>query len=651
MKNRISLLLACLLFPLPVALWGQETENPPADAPAATEEPSEAPPRDLGLSRARETIEEVDARFQASQNEVLGTNAEEGSEANADEEGMDEEVGASVGEDEIGAEVDLDLPESIDPNAIDVGDVYMDFGAEERPSVATREEDTISVDFPNTDVRTIIRNVADLYELNVVIPDTLVGSVSLKLRDVTWRQVFDVVLEPMNFTWVEDRNIIKLRSRDELLAEPVATRVFVINFAQAGELQGAISPLVEGGAGGRIQVDNRSNALVITERPSRMNDIQAIIERLDRPTDQVMIESKFVEITRRDQANLGINWSSLSGYEISAGPFERTYERDAGREIDRGTTYVEGTRFDPTTGEFVTAFEDSQENSISYPETISRMDTAVFNADAFNVILSALESNNEVELVSNPTVVTVNNTPAQINIGEEFPIPNYTYNDERGSFEVQGFEYKPIGIILNVTPQVNSAGFITLNIAPEISSRGDTVNFNGANIPIVTTRKTESTVTIKSGFTLAIGGLVQQSTGDTETKVPLLGDIPLLGRLFRSSEKSSDVRNLIIFITAKVLNPDGSTYRDVFSDETLFRMGISERDVPGYEPTPEEQAMYDRVREQRTTLDQIKTESQLREQLEMLERLRLKQQSAADPEAEGEESSSGPRVVPRRNQP
>lgn len=644
MKIRTSLLLAFLLLPLPVVSLAQDSE--PANPPSEEETPTEQP-RDFGLSRARETIEEVDARFQASQNEVLGTEGESEEPLTPESEEGEETPGA----DGADVSVDLDLPDAIDPDAIDVGDVYMEFGEEERPSVATREEDTISVDFPNTDVRTIIRNVADLYELNVVIPDTLVGSVSLKLRDVTWRQVFDVVLEPMNFTWIEDRNIIKLRSRDELLAEPVATRVFIINFAQAGELQGAIAPLVESGAGGRIQVDARSNALVITERPSRMNDIQAIIERLDRPTDQVMIESKFVEITRRDQTNLGINWSSLSGYQIGAGPFQREYERDTGRETERAKTYRDGTRFDPDVGEFVTEFEDTNEDSVRYPETISRLDTAVFNADAFNVILSALESNNEVQLVSNPTVVTINNTPAQINIGEEFPIPNYTYNDERGSFEVNGFEYKPIGIILNVTPQVNSAGFINLNIAPEISSRGDTVNFNGANIPIVTTRKTESTVTIKSGFTLAIGGLVQQSTGDTETKVPLLGEIPLLGRLFRSSEKSSDQRNLIIFITAKVLNPDGSTYRDVFSDETLFRMGITEHDVPGYEPTPEEQAMYDRVLEQRDALERLKAQSQLNEQLRLLNRLHLDESGERAPNADDATTGNGDRIVPRRNQP
>lgn len=571
-----------------------------------------------GIRDTFSTIDEVDAQFQARQNEVLG-GQENALDPLAEEDGSVNDEGfvdGATGEGSVSVVADSEPADRTEP---EVGEVEMDFGDTGRRSIVSRDADTISVDFPDEDVRTIIRNVADLYELNVVIPDTLVGRVSLKLRDVSWRQVFDVVLEPLKYTWIEDRNIIRVRSQGDLLAEAVATRVFVINFARAGELQSSISPLVESAAGGRIQVDSRSNSLVITERPSRMNDIQTIIDRLDRPTDQVMIESKFVEITQRDAKDVGINWNSLGGYEVSAGPFNRQYESERGRSgTADASPYHEGSYIDDETGQVVTLPYISSTGGDRIND-VSRLDTAVFNAAAFSAILSALQTKNEVELVSNPTVVTINNTPAQINIGEEYPIPRYTYNDQQGRFEVSGFEYKPIGILLNVTPQVNQAGFINLNIAPEISSRTGESNFGGAIIPIVTTRKTESTVTIKSGFTLAIGGLMETNTGQIENKVPVLGDIPLLGRLFRSNHDNVDTRNLIIFITAKVLNPDGSTYRDVFSEETLLKMGISERKVPGYQPSAEEQALYDRVREERETLESLKKETELRRQLETLQ--------------------------------
>lgn len=545
----------------------------------------------------------------------------------------------------------------LDPGADDDvelagNDIILEFpGQQESSAAMEQDEDTISIDFPDEEIRVIVRNVADLYDLNVVIPDGLVGSTSIKLKDVTWQQVFSVILEDVGYTWIEDGNIIKIRSLEELALEPVDTRVFLINFAAAEELRGSISPLIDTANGGSIQVDVRSNALIITERPSRLNRIQEIIERLDRPTDQVMIESKFIEVSNADIKNIGVNWSSLSGWGLQAGPFNRTYERDdtsteSGNVRNSNSSNVtiesnRGTAGNSQNTGVTNIIEEVRNFQSIFSDTESRSDTAVFSADAFQVILSALKTNTDVELVSNPTVVTLNNTPARINIGEEFPIPQYNYNRERGEFEVSGFEYKPIGIILDVTPQVNSAGFVNLNIQPEISNRQGEVTFGGAGgaiIPIISTRKTLSTVTIKSGFTLAIGGLLESSFTDEETRVPVLGDIPLVGRVFRSDAVNHTSRNLIIFITAKILNPDGSTYEEVFSQETLAGMGIVESDLPGYEPTPEEEALYRELREARNALDQSQKRTELQNQLDALNALRY----GPPPGAEDEEDKDGP---------
>src|SRR5262245_31760637 len=160
--------------------------------------------------------------------------------------------------------------------------------------------DTLSVDFPDEDIRNILRNVADLFELNIIMPDTLQGKTTIKLRDVTWRQIFESVLQPVGYTYREDGNIIKIVSNESLAQEPVSTDVFLINYAKASDILPTIQSLVDTATGGKIVVDGRSNALVITERPSRMNRIRPIIEQLDRATDQVMIESKFVEVTDSD---------------------------------------------------------------------------------------------------------------------------------------------------------------------------------------------------------------------------------------------------------------------------------------------------------------------------------------------------------------
>ena len=261
------------------------------------------------------------------------------------------------------------------------------------------------------------------------------------------------------------------------------------------------------------------------------------------------------------------------------------------------------------------------------------MDSAVFDADAFRVVLSALTTMSDSELVSNPTVVTLNNQLANIVIGEKFPIPNYTYNEERGTFEVAGFTYKDIGIVLEVTPHV-SGGFITLDIKPRVSSRAGTVSFGGAagaEIPIIATRETESKVSIRDGYTLAIGGLIEKQSTVATSKVPLLGSIPGIGRLFRHKSKETQKRNLIIFITAKTLDPDGSTYKDVISPKLLHEIGISERDIPGYQFTDEEMRLYDDISARRSELNLIDEKRKLYQQLGTLDRMRNRGKYSEDP--------------------
>jgi len=212
----------------------------------------------------------------------------------------------------------------------------------------------------------------------------------------------------------------------------------------------------------------------------------------------------------------------------------------------------------------------------------SRVASAVFSASDFNIIISALKQQNDTKLVSNPTVVTLNNTEAIINIGKEYPIPNYTYNQERGTYEVSGFNYRPIGIILKVTPQVNARGFIKLTLEPEVSSSNESTSFGATAIPIITTRKTKTQVSLKDGFTMGIGGLIENSLSTGQTRVPVLGSIPLLGRLFRSDSKNNQTRNLIIFITAKTVSAEGATIEEVFDTRRVRQLNMRESDLPGY---------------------------------------------------------------------
>jgi type IV pilus assembly protein PilQ len=511
-----------------------------------------------------------------------------------------------------------------------------DFQVKDAPTAAptkgkdTAGKDTLSVDFPDEDIHNILRDVAELFDLNIVIPDTLQGKTSVKLHDVTWHQIFNVVLTPVGYTYVEDGNIIKIVSNESLTQEPVSTEIFVINYAKASEIQPTLATLVDAAAGGKIVIDSRTNSLVITERPSRMKRIRPVIEELDHPTDQVMIESKFVEISNNDIRNIGVNWSSLSGYNVTATPGSSglyTYSNNYGSTVNNtnnasggnssGTTGSNGTTLNSgstnstsnsttngvatnsgttgTTSSIGTALSNTVTtglnsatgfaNTLAGASSSTNAISAVFSADQFKLVLSALQQLNSAKIVSNPTIVTLNNTEASINVGQQYPIPNYTFNQQTGTFEVSGFTYKDIGIILKVTPQVNARGFIKLTLAPEVSQNQGTTSFggaSGASIPIIGTRKAITQVSLKDGYTMGIGGLISSNFNNGTNRIPILGQLPVIGYLFRSDSRNNTVDNLVIFITAKTISAEGAPVEQVFNSEEVRAFNLKRSDLPGY---------------------------------------------------------------------
>ena len=490
--------------------------------------------------------------------------------------------------------------------------------------------DTLSVDFPDTDIRDILRNVADLFELNLVIPETLQGKASIKLRDVSWHQIFQVILQPIGYNYIEEGNIIKIVSNESLAQEPVTTEVFLINYARAADILPTLQSLVTS-TGSKIVVDARTNSLIITEAPSRMARIRPIIEQLDRATDQVMIESKFVDVTDTDIRNLGVNWASLSNYHVAVGPDPTgsfgSFTRQQGQTTSNGnnttngttdttgttttntqasgsntsttvtvtngvpnavsTTGTTGTLGSNTTGTTGNTVSDSLNllNSLANTGSTARTLNAVFTADQFGVVLSALNSLNTAKIISNPTVVTLNNTEATINIGQEYPIPSYSYNEQKGTFEISGFTYRPIGINLKVTPQVNARGFIKLTVEPEVSTQSGSVNFGGASgtsIPIIQTKKAKTQISLRDGSTMGIGGLIDTQINHGENKIPVLGSIPVLGYLFKQTTKNDTTRNLLIFLTAKTISAEGAPVGVIFDPRQVRSTGLKREDLPGY---------------------------------------------------------------------
>jgi len=458
-------------------------------------------------------------------------------------------------------------------------------GTSENQLVLTKDPSSglLTIDAPGEDVRSIIRKVADLYDLNIMIPASLNGTATLKFRNVTWKQLFDVMLPPTGCGYMEDKNIVLIKSKEEISAEPTQTTVFPLNFSNATDLVTSITPLVDSSNGGKIQIDKRSNSLIVTERPSKFNGIKDIIERLDKPTPEVMIETKFIDIDDTDGKNLGLNWGSLNGYNLSAGS-------SSASAWTRAWTHTHNAATTVTAGTGVTA------SNTAPPTTWT--DTAVFNAPEFSMIINALNTLSGTHLISNPTVVALNNTEATINVGEEYPVPQYTYNQQQGAFEVSGFDYKDIGVNLKVTPQINPQGYITLTVTPEVSDSDNTVTFggsSGASIPIITTRKSSNTVCVKDGNTIAIGGLIETRKVINQNKLPLIGGLPFVGN---SQNNQTEKRNLIVFITVRIISADGSDHKTIPLRQ-MHEMNVTPSDMSGYTVTPEEEALLKKISDQR----------------------------------------------------
>lgn len=445
------------------------------------------------------------------------------------------------------------------------------------------QDDTFSLDFADEPIRNVIRYIADVYSLNVVIPESLSGNVSLKLKDVNWPEVFKAVLDPAGFSYIQEGKIIKIKSLEDVKSEPMETRIFPLKFSDANAVLGSISPLVDPALGGRILADARTNVLIITERPTRLRELELVVNRLDEAESQVMIETKIAEIKRTNGEKRGVDWSVLNGYAMSVGNPAGVPVSDYPAGINR--TFIP---------------KDS---------TYSREETIIFNASQFKLILNALDSDDQVNLVASPNVVTMNNTKANINIARRVPVPNYSYNQQTGTFEVSGFNYENIGVILDVTPKAQQ-NFITLDIKPELSDSSENIQFGSdtsaskALIPIINTRKTQSIVTIESGYTLALGGLMKEGDNEKTTKLPLIGNMPgPIGKLFSSTNKTKEKTNLIIFVTATRIGFNGEPFvpfkgnipgnidRRIL-DDILY----TERDMPGSPMSEEEKKALEAAR-------------------------------------------------------
>lgn len=399
-----------------------------------------------------------------------------------------------------------------------------------------------SIEYVGADIQDVLRTLSRQAGLNIVMSEDVIGKVTISLVDVPYEKAIKLICDSKGFAVVKEENIVKVQSKASLAAEPLQEEVIGLNYTTAAEAEKLIKPFLTQGRGS-VTSDLRSNTLVISDVPSKLKQIKEIVARIDTQTPQVMIEARIIETSKNPKQDYGIKWDSLRNYEVAA------------KNI--------GYNFNPTSG----GFGLSRYKGGSPSTAIKDAEVSVLTASDFRLLISFLNSNGETELLASPRIVTADNKEAKISIAQQFPIPQFTFNQQTASLEVSGFEFKDIGILLGVTPHINKSGYVTLELKPEVSSYDPTKvqSFGGAvqaQVPIIDTRNIQASVLIKDGHTLALGGLIREDTASQFTKVPVMGDIPGLGGAFRSKSYEKTKRNLLIFITPTVVSADGTTLPD-----------------------------------------------------------------------------------------
>ncbi|MDO8699579.1 MAG: type IV pilus secretin PilQ [Rhodoferax sp.] len=414
----------------------------------------------------------------------------------------------------------------------------------------------LSLNFQNIEVRSLLQVIADFTNFNIVTSDSVSGSVTLRLQDVPWDQALDIILQAKGLGMRKSGNVLWVAPKDEIASkekldlesvasvqslEPVRTQSFQINYAKAAEIA---AQLTAGGGGaasarmmsarGSVIAESRTNQLFVTDIPSKLEEIQQFIGKLDVAVRQVLIEARIVEASDSFGKSLGVKLGGGGTISVDAGqggPIGGSF----------GSSYVSGSAA-TTSGNFVNlpstgALGNANPGSFAL---------SLFGAGAstfLNLEISALEADGKGKVVSSPRVVTADQKPATIEQGTELP---YQVASSSGATSIA---FRKANLKLDVTPQITPDGNIILDL--DVSK--DTVGQSTPAGFAIDTKHIKTQVLVENGGTVVIGGIFTEDVNETETKVPFFGDLPGLGVLFKNRTKSSTKREMLVFITPKML--------------------------------------------------------------------------------------------------
>ncbi len=443
------------------------------------------------------------------------------------------------------------------------------------------------LEFREVDIKDVLRQLARQYNLNIVFSESVSGLITVQLHGVTVEEALDSIITINGFVYTRKGEVYKVTTPEESEREGKQTKVFTLSNADAAKLKTSLEKMLS--SDGTIEADDRSNSLIITDTPGVINKVQNMVPSLDGLTPQVLIEAKFIETSLGTTEQLGIDWTSTVTAQGASRPTtfpfnnwgsDQTYYTSPSYTVtdDGGTVTVES---DYELRNDFTGWPTTPIDFASFPAAAaSEFSFGTLDFTDFQAVLQMLRTKTESKLISSPRVVTTNNKQAEMYVGKARPIPQFEFNSDTGEYQINGFNEKIEGVILTVTPQISYANdndvFIKLKLKPKVTNfTGEVVSFSGLNFdyPVLSERYADTEVIIKNGQTIVIGGLIESKKTEIVRKVPILGDIPLLGLLFTHRNTNPDSKSeLLIFVTARTVIADES---EVLALESSLRTSPS----------------------------------------------------------------------------
>lgn len=415
----------------------------------------------------------------------------------------------------------------------------------------------VTFDFRDADIRNVLKVLAYKSGVNIIAGPEVVGQVNIQLKNVPWQKALEVVLSTYGYGYDKKGSIIMVTTIENLkkrredaksLAdqEPISTETFIFNYAKADDALRTIDKMKS--PRGSMNCDQRTNSVIVSDVESNLAFIREVVKKLDAITPQVLIEARIIETALNSGETLGLKWPS----SLSAGATMPLRTHNFPWSSNENNYLPSTSWLTPPITDGVPDKTTTATTSLTYG-TLSLSD--------LNLTLDMLQTRTNTNVLSNPRIVTLDNQPAKIMVGNKYPLPKYTLSDTQDKVIVSGWEYIEYGLIFNVTPHVNGRGMITLDIEPVISDSSGTVAFSfgsetnktTTDVPILTTESAKTNVMIKDGETLVIAGMIKDKKMKTVQKVPFLGSIPFLGKLFQHKTETTVKTELMIFLTPHII--------------------------------------------------------------------------------------------------